>query len=214
MIDDARAALAALIAERREDYANLSAVIGRNPSYVQQYLNRGSPRRLAEEDRRRLAEYFGVSEEKLGGPPAPPPADDLVHVPLFDVGAAAGQGRETDRERQAGRLAFPRPMLRDLASGGTDGLSLIRVEGASMEPQIRDGDHILVDRRDGADRLRDGVYVLRLDDRLVVKRVVLGPVRGRVDIVSDNPAFPSWPGTAVADLAVIGRVRWSGGVVR
>lgn len=213
MIDDARAALAALIAERREDYANLSAVIGRNPSYIQQYLNRGSPRRLAEEDRRRLAEYFRVPEERLGGPPAPL-ADDLVHVPLLDIGAAAGFGLETDREREAGRIAFPRAMLRDLASGGTDGLSLIRVDGASMEPQIRDGDHILVDRHDSSDRLRDGIYVLRLDDRLVVKRVVLGPVRGRVDIVSDNPAFPSWPGTAVADLAVIGRVRWSGGVVR
>ncbi len=213
MADDARTALAALIAERREDYAGLSALIGRNPSYIQQYLHRGSPRRLADADRRRLADYFGVAEERLGGPPAPAAAD-LVHVPLFDIGAAAGQGRESAEEREAGRIAFPRRMLRDLASAGLEALSLIRVEGASMEPQIRDGDLILVDAQDGAARLRDGVYVLRLDDRLVVKRVVLGPVRGRVDIVSDNAAFPSWPGTPIAALTVIGRVRWSGGHVR
>ncbi len=59
---DARAELARLIEERREDYAGLSRMLGRNAAYIQQFIKRGVPRRLAEEDRRKLARYFGVDE--------------------------------------------------------------------------------------------------------------------------------------------------------
>ncbi|MFA9200485.1 MAG: DUF72 domain-containing protein, partial [Cypionkella sp.] len=34
----------------------------RNPTYIQQFIKRGVPRRLSEEDRRRLAAHFGVGE--------------------------------------------------------------------------------------------------------------------------------------------------------
>lgn len=50
MAEDGRAALERLIEERGEDYAGLSRLIGRNPAYVQQFIKRGTPRRLAEED--------------------------------------------------------------------------------------------------------------------------------------------------------------------
>src|SRR3546814_15142787 len=66
--DDPRAALDRLLRERRIDYAELSARIDRNPAYIQQYIKRGSPRRLAEEDRARIAAYLGVPEAMLGGP--------------------------------------------------------------------------------------------------------------------------------------------------
>jgi len=49
---DGRAALARLITERGEDYAGLSRLIGRNAAYIQQFIKRGTPRRLAEPDRR------------------------------------------------------------------------------------------------------------------------------------------------------------------
>lgn len=64
----ARAELARLIEERREDYAGLSRLLGRNPAYIQQFIKRGVPRKLAEEDREKLARYFGVDEALLGGP--------------------------------------------------------------------------------------------------------------------------------------------------
>ena len=51
MAEDPRALLERLIRERREDYAGLSRLIGRNPAYVQQYIKRGTPRRLSEGDR-------------------------------------------------------------------------------------------------------------------------------------------------------------------
>jgi len=65
---EARAALQRLIDASGEGYAGLSRLLGRNPAYVQQYIKRGSPRRLAVGDRRLLARYFGVDEAVLGGP--------------------------------------------------------------------------------------------------------------------------------------------------
>lgn len=61
-VDDPRTALARLLADKGIDYAQLSAAIGRNPAYIQQYIKRGSPRRLGEEDRARIAAYLGVAE--------------------------------------------------------------------------------------------------------------------------------------------------------
>jgi len=67
---DGRVALARLIDERGEDYAGLSRLLGRNAAYIQQFIKRGSPRRLAESDRRILARYFGVEEALLELPEA------------------------------------------------------------------------------------------------------------------------------------------------
>ena len=52
---DPRAALAMLAAARGDSLAALSAMLGRNPAYLQQYVRRGSPRLLGERDRRLLS---------------------------------------------------------------------------------------------------------------------------------------------------------------
>ena len=88
---DQRAALERLIRERREDYAGLSRLIGKNSAYIQQFIKRGIPRRLAEKDRQLLARYFGVDEQLLGGPPSAG-AGGLVPIPRLDIGASAGPG--------------------------------------------------------------------------------------------------------------------------
>lgn len=208
--DEARAALKRLIEQRGEDYAGLSRLLGRNPAYVQQYIARGSPRRLAEGDRRRLASYFGIDEAELGGPPARGGGAGLVAVPRLDVGAAAGAGALGGDERALGRIAFDPAWLRRIASGAPDALSIIRVEGDSMAPTLADGDDILVDRSDAAARLRDGIYVLRVEDALVVKRLALAPDRRAVAIRGDNPAYPVWPDRDPAALDIVGRVVWAG----
>ena len=205
---DPRAVLAALIEERGEDYAGLSRVIGRNPAYVQQYIKRGTPRRLAEEDRRTLARYFGIPESLLGSNAAPGGAH--VTVSKLDVGASAGGGAFVGDERAISHLAFDPKWLRRIGAGDGSGLSIIRVEGDSMAPTLADGDDILVDRTDGADRLRDGIYVLRRDDQLMVKRVSLNPAGGSIAVISDNPSYPSWPDCAPSSVGIVGRVIWCG----
>jgi phage repressor protein C with HTH and peptisase S24 domain len=206
--DQARAALAGLIKERGSDLAALSRLLGRNPAYVQQYLNRGSPKRLAERDRRLLAEFFGVDEKLLGAPARDRPVDRLVPIGRYDLSAAAGAGAFADQERPVARIAFDPAWLRRVARGRPEQLALIRVAGESMVPTLHDGDDILIDRGDGTERLRDGIYVLRLDGALVVKRLVLGA--DRVTIRSDNPAWPDLPPCPAAALDLIGRVVWTG----
>jgi hypothetical protein len=204
---DPRAALERLIQERGEDYASLSRLIGRNAAYVQQYIKRGTPKRLDEKDRRLLARYFGVPEAVLGGPEAAE-GGDLVRVPRIDIGASAGSGSLAD-EGGRSHISFDAKWLRRLA-GGAAKLSMIRVEGDSMVPTLADGDEILVDLGDGAERLRDGIYVLRLEDALMVKRVALNPAGRRLTIASDNPAYPSWPDCRLGSIDVVGRVVWAG----
>src|SRR5207237_10851051 len=68
MLNDPRLVLERLCAERGDDFAGLSRMLGRNPAYIQQFVRRGVPRRLGEEERRKLARYFGISETLLGGP--------------------------------------------------------------------------------------------------------------------------------------------------
>jgi phage repressor protein C with HTH and peptisase S24 domain len=209
MDGDARAALDALIHERREDYASLSRLLGRNAAYIQQFIKRGVPRKLDEEDRRTLARYFGVPESVLGG--RPPPAEDaeLARVPLLDVRASAGAGSFADAERVRAAVRFDTAWLRRLRLDPSS-LSVIQVSGDSMAPTLDDGDDILVDHSDGRDRLRDGVYVLRADGVLNVKRLALDPARRRVTVKSDNPAYPNWPVTDADSLDLVGRVVWAG----
>lgn len=208
--EEARLALQRLIEERGEDYAGLSRLLGRNPAYIQQYIRRGSPRRLAEEDRRRLARYFGVEEALLGGLPVESVAGALVSVPRLDVGAAAGAGAFGGEERARGHIAFDGAWLRRVARGAPEQLSIIRVAGDSMAPTLTDGDDILVDRGDAGERLRDGIYVLRIDDALVVKRLALNPAARSASIRSDNPAWPGWPDCALDAIDIVGRVVWTG----
>ncbi|MBB5686022.1 S24 family peptidase [Sphingobium boeckii] len=220
---DPRAALDALIREKGGDYASLSRMIGRNPAYIQQFIHRGTPRKLDEEDRRLLAGFFGVAESVLGGrgDAVPPravraekarrhPAADLVLIPRLAIGASAGAGALSGDERVHSRLGFHPHYLRDLAAGDPANFSIISVEGDSMAPTLSDGDEIMIDSGDAAARLRDGIYVLRLEDALMVKRIALNPAGRTLTVQSDNPAYPSWPDCRPGDVGIIGRVVWVG----
>ena len=87
---------------------------------------------------------------------------------------------------------------------------LVRVEGDSMAPTLCTGDDILLDRGDASERLRDGIYVLRVDGTLLVKRLLIHPVGRRVTIQSDNPAYADLPDCALDEIDCVGRVIWTG----
>jgi phage repressor protein C with HTH and peptisase S24 domain len=211
MPNDPRKALERLCAERGEDFAGLSRFLGKNPAYIQQYIRRGTPRRLKEDERRKLARYFNVPESLFG---APPPAEaqggGLVPVKRVLVRASAGPGALPDSEHAHPYFGFDERWLRALTHSPADDLSIIRVEGDSMAPTLNAGDDILVDPGDCAERVRDGIYVLRADEALVVKRLALHPAGRRVTVQSDNPAYPDWPDCDIDELQCIGRVIWAG----
>jgi Peptidase S24-like len=211
--DPARAALAELIRERGVDCASLSRLLGRNLAYVQQYLQRGTPKRLGERERGLLARYFGVDEAVLGGPVGVSAvasgllSRDMTMVRRIEVGASAGAGGLAD-EGLAVPFAFDRRWLRRL-SAQPDRLAIIQVDGDSMVPSLANGDDIMVDSGDAAERLRDGIYVLRRDGLLLVKRLARASARACVTIISDNAAYPTESDVPVASLEIVGRVVWA-----
>lgn len=208
---DQREALRALIEERREDYAGLSRLLGRNSAYIQQFIKRGTPKRLLEADALLLARYFGVTPEALGVRDQHGEDEkDLVRVPRLSVGASAGPGAHVNAEEAFGHIAFDPRWLRQLGGSSPSRLRFIRVQGDSMSPTLSDGDDILVDEGDATDRLRDGIYILRTEDSLMVKRLALSPANRTLTIKSDNPAYPDWVGCDIASIAIIGRVIWAG----
>lgn len=211
MLSDPRIVLERLCAERGEDFAGLSRMLGRNPAYIQQYVRRGVPKKLKEDERRKLARYFSVSEAVLGGPPDDPTTTNgLLSVKRHPVAASAGPGALVTEEFGKPYFGFDERWLKALTSSSAGKLSVVRVEGDSMSPTLGDGDDILVDLGDSVERLRDGIYVLRVEDALVVKRLALHPTGRRVTIHSDNPAYPDWPDCGIGDINCIGRVIWAG----
>ena len=63
---DPRSVVRERLATRRLSCAALSRLIGRNDAFVQQWLERGTPRKLDEDDRLRMAMALDVDEVSLG----------------------------------------------------------------------------------------------------------------------------------------------------
>ena len=212
MTSTPREVLERLCVERRENFAALSRLIGRNDAYIQQYLRKGTPRQLKERERRTLARYFQIPESLLGGLPDDRDAEygELVPVARVAVRASAGPGALPGAESARPYFAFEPRWLRGLTDSPSSRLSVIRVEGDSMAPTLSAGDDILVDLADGPDRLRDGIYVLRVDGALLVKRLAIHPVGRRVTVQSDNPAYGDLPDCGLDEIECIGRVIWAG----
>lgn len=206
--EDPRDALERLIVTNGDDYAGLSKLAGRNAAYIQQYIKRGTPKRLPEVERGILARYFGVEATVLGGISAPLVKAGLCLIPKLAVGASAGPGAINDAETLAGKIGFDEKWLRKHGLEPSK-LSLIRVDGDSMTPTLNNGDDIMVDNKAAEIPLTDGVHVIRLDDVLMVKRLVKAPA-GRISVLSDNPAYPDWPDVDGRAVSIIGRVVWAG----
>ena len=210
-MSDARDRLLELARDRGASLAGLSQLIGRNPTYLQQFVRKGSPRKLEEDDRRTLAEFFGVAESELGASTdksyvAPRPGD-WIEVPRLSLDASAGPGAVGAREIPFDAFRFSRRWLREMGLEGAD-LTAIRVEGDSMEPTLRSGDEIFVDRNK---RGREGIHVVRIGDALHVKRLQAS-APGRIALVSENAAYAAIE-LASEDIDIIGRVVWKGGRV-
>jgi phage repressor protein C with HTH and peptisase S24 domain len=164
-------------------------------------VKRGTPRRLDEEDRRWLAAYFNVDERALGGTAGGDAT--MVAVRRIDAEAHAGAGGLVEDDRNGGEERIdPRVVARLGVSPAS--LTMITAHGDSMEPLIHDGDALFVDMADRRLSSRPGIFVIRLDGALLVKRVAR--IGLEVQVTSDNPATPIIAPVRADRVAVIGRV--------
>lgn len=136
--------------------------------------------------------------------------DEFVFVPRYDIQAAAGHGQLVGDEQPMFAMAFRRYWIENYVTRDIKNLSVISVKGDSMEGVLNDGDTILINH--GQTTPRDGLYVLRLNENLLVKRLQLIP-GGIVNVISANEAYPTFEidlKNPTDDVAIIGRVEWFG----
>ena len=167
----------------------------------------------------RLASTGGVTVEWLvtgkvaAGGKSPEDAllsETFALLPFYDVEVSAGGGAAVENEAVKERLAFHKRWLKQEIGAPARNLVLVTARGDSMAPTIREGAILLVDT--GQTALGDdGIYVIRRDHLLSVKRLQRAAGE-QVIVKSDNPAYD--PITVDADqLAIVGRVVWVGGKI-
>lgn len=126
-------------------------------------------------------------------------------IPKTSALAGAGSSFVTEDEPE-GLFAFRKDFL------GTMRISknsvLLDVLGDSMEPTLRNGDTILIDRSDT--QINEGqIYLVSFQQQLLIKRIFRA-VAGGLVLKSDNKFFPDTPipQEYLEDFVVWGRMRW------
>jgi phage repressor protein C with HTH and peptisase S24 domain len=138
------------------------------------------------------------------------PPFGFVLVPRYDVAASMGHGAVIHSEQVVDHLAFREEWVRTELGTNPSNLILISAIGDSMEPTLRAGDLLLIDRS-GAGVKQDAIYAFSTNGELRVKRMQL-KIDGSVVVKSDNLQYEAEVLTAeqAATIRIVGRVVWSG----
>lgn len=132
--------------------------------------------------------------------------EELVMVPKVRARLSAGTGSLEASSEVLGRYAFRSPWLR--SKGRTDSMVLMEVTGDSMEPELREGDTVLLDQSQN-DVLSGKIYAVGIDEEVIVKYI--DKAIGGYSFRSANKDYP--PLTAnlsdeSLNIRILGRVLW------
>ena len=137
--------------------------------------------------------------------------DSHINLPFYEVKASAGDGLLVESEKQTHLISFKPEWLNKEIGVNPNDVFLMLVEGDSMYPTLKNGAMIMVNKHFNG--LSDGIYVMRHEQNLLVKRLQMLP-NGIIKVKSDNNVYEPWEinkenldGT---DMEIIGRVVWSG----
>ncbi|WP_366051541.1 helix-turn-helix transcriptional regulator [Moritella sp.] len=130
-----------------------------------------------------------------------------MQLPFYEISASAGVGLLAEIEDRPKSISFEPSWLRSEIGVCPNNVFLMLVDGDSMLPTLKNGSMIMVNR--DVDNLSDGVYVMRHDNNLLVKRLQMLP-GGIIRVKSDNSMYDPWQITKSQldgeELALIGRV--------
>lgn len=158
-----------------------------------------------------LGEPYSASDTGMKiAPPAPTDMSDFAMIDAYDIEASAGNGSEAREEEVIGRFAFRRSWLTRKGLNPAH-LAIVTAKGDSMEPTVRSGDILLVDKH--ITRLAsDGIYLIERDNEVYCKRLQK-LFNGGVSIMSDNAKYKpqELDHEGAEGLRVTGRVVWIGG---
>jgi phage repressor protein C with HTH and peptisase S24 domain len=155
--------------------------------------------------------FFGVGQPTLDAiaPDAISPFDEtLKMIPLVGARLSAGQGSFETSGQIERSYAFRKTFLNKL--GIADRMVLMTVSGDSMEPEIKNGDMVLIDQ--SQQTLYPGkIFAVGVEDMVFLKRVTAIP--GKVILSSVNSAYPpieiDTRGDLASDVRIVGQAVWS-----
>jgi len=144
--------------------------------------------------------------------------EDFDFVPMAEAHLSAGGGAFVFSESFKDLYAFRKDWLKRIATGKNN-LVLMRIIGDSMEPTIKDGDMVMIDR--GRTRILSGmIYAIGVGDTINIKRAIgVGDTINikriealsaeTIRIISDNKAdYPPYE-KPVDQIRILGQVIWS-----
>ena len=188
--------------ERRGSFRALCVPLELNPTTVQKWFTEkkgGEPRAPG-------IDQIGVIMDALGAQIVLP-GEKLAEyelIPKTTARAGAGSSFLTEDEPD-GLYAFRKDFLPNLRISKNS--VLLDVLGDSMEPTLRHGDTILVDKSDI--EVHDGqIYLIGFQQQLLIKRIFRDV--GGIVLKSDNSAYRETlvPPEYADDFVVFGRMRW------
>lgn len=207
-MDNLRKKIENLLKDKGISLSSASTKIGKNVAYLHQFINKGSPVELPEEQRIKLANLLEVDEQELTDKPLfrslfKNKKSNIANIDMLDVSACCGDGNENDLETVVGAWQLPLVDYNAMSLSAPENIKLIKAVGDSMTPTVSDGDYVFVDISNQSIN-SDGVYVLRLPTGLSIKRIQ-NSLTGDVIVRSDNPAYE--PLTAkLGEVKILGRV--------
>ena len=216
---------------RRNDLtlAAASLAIGRTRPICSSMWTGGCPRSSGTGDSEVLADLLGCGPGELRhetvpkrrpmkrSRPRPPvglPGAPVAAIPEVAVEAGAGAGALSEGlVSETARWHWPENMLRYEGGAAPENVRILRVRGNSMEPEMREGDRIVVDVSRRLPSTGE-TFVLWDGNGLVVKQVEA--VRGdavdeeeppRLRLISANPDYAPYACLA-QDVHILGKVLW------
>lgn len=133
---------------------------------------------------------------------------DFVLIPLVSGKISAGKGLAPVEDAEVEmKLAFRLDWIK--RKGDYTKMSLIRVEGDSMEPTLYSGDIVLVDGNRNFVDLHGGIYAIYIKDSIMIKRIQYLFAEEKLKIISDNPKYEPII-ISPDDIHIIGKVIWIG----
>ena len=198
---------------------------GIDPQYISQLKN-GS-KKGAEATRRAVAGAMGyeyeafliLGQQLIEGVPltvATESATMDAYVPVQETSVIIRpDANHKDEDHEDCEYAFRSDWLQKY--GGSQHKVLIRIIGEAMDPTLKPGDMVMVDK--GVNHLIAGqLYLVRLGDTAVVRRVDFMPNRAGIVLRSDNPNKHFYPDITIplplenkdVDNPLLGILIWVG----
>jgi len=192
-----------------DSQTDLARVLGVNRSAVTQARKKGA---IPDRWLLQLFRSYGLNPEWLETGNGsiflgtkPRPATEYEKIPKVSARLCAGDGSFEVGADIQGYYSFRKAWLSK--RGVVDKMVLLDIFGNSMEPEMRDGDTVLVDQSQ-KNILAGAIFALGIEDTIMVKRVEKHP--NKLVLRSDNRNYAPiyFEGQEADQVRILGKVIW------